>query len=234
MYLSAMAASGACSAAATFMRLSCHFRILLLLWFLFCVFVSIFCMNLFLSPSYSLPLYLPPRAPPNQICARSCARAALLDAWALCAARSPPRAPPSHFRARSCARVHLLDAWALCAARSLSELYLGHTGRAEPCSTRGRCAPRAPPRVHRPVSFVLGVVLRVLAKACGSVIAMVSVAEITSKRGRSGDHDLRRPEQVPLWRGKSTSERPPCGLTPAAKVRGGGLAAAKRRARWPW
>ena len=139
----------------------------------------------------------------------------LLDAWAPCAARSPSRAPPSHFRARSCARVHLLDAWALCAARSLSELYLGHTGRAEPCSTRGRCAPRAPPCVHRPVSFVLGVVLRVLAKACGSVIAMVSVAEITSKRGRSGDHDLRRPEQVPLWRGKSTSERPPCGLTPA-------------------
>ena len=157
-------------------------------------------------------------------------------------------------------RVHLLDAWALCAARSLSELYLGHTGRAEPCSTRGRCAPRAPPRVHRPVSFVLGVVLRFLAKACGSVIAMVSVAEITNditermilrvvqkalevldpvtaqklaekfkgrvreatrsprgarRRGRPSDHDLRRPEQVPLWRGKSTWERPPCGLTPA-------------------
>ena len=41
---------------------------------------------LFLSQSYSLPLYLPPRAPPKQFCAGSCARAALLDAWALCAA----------------------------------------------------------------------------------------------------------------------------------------------------
>ena len=126
--------------------------------FVLCVCFHILYETLFLSQSYSLPLYLPPRAPPNQICARSCAQAALLDAWALCAARSPPRAPPSHFRARSCARVHLLDAWALCAARSLSDLYLWHTGRAEPCSTRGRRAPRAPHRVHRPVTFVLGVV----------------------------------------------------------------------------
>ena len=151
-------------------------------------------------------------------------------------------------------RVHLLDAWALCAARSLSDLYLWHTGRAEPYSTRGRRAPRAPHRVHRPVTFVLGVVReytcstrgrcapRGLCPSCTSgtrvvqkaleVLDPVTAQKLAEKfkgrvreaarsprgarrRGRPSDHDLRRPEQVPLWRGKSTWERPPCGLTPA-------------------
>ena len=129
-----------------------HFRIL----FFSSVFVSILCMKF--SFSLNLTLSLSTSARVHRLINRSCARAALLDAWALCAACSSPHAPPSHFRTRSCVRVHLLDALALCAARSLSDLYLWHTGRAEPCSTRGRRAPRAPHRVHRPVTFVLGVV----------------------------------------------------------------------------
>ena len=182
------------------MRFSCHFRILLLLLFLFlCVFVSIFCMKLSFSLNLSLSLSTSPRVNRPIKFVLGVAREWPCSTRGRCAPRAPPR-------------VHRPVTFVLGVVREYT------------CSTRGRCAPRglcpsctSGTRVVQKALEVLDPVTaqKLAEKFKGRVREATRSPRGARRRGRPGDHDQRRPGQVPFWRGKSIWERPPYGLTPA-------------------